>query len=123
MKALILIYLIIILTAILGCHTTTKFGLYRGAEYTSGYSMILKADSTFEYRLRGHMISDTSAGAFTMKEDTIYFNYTYDHYKLSILPPPIPARPKYALWRKNKLYPFYSQDDKLNKKQVLKYIR
>lgn len=121
MKPTTAIFLLLILLSVQSCHTANKFGLYSGSNYTSGYSFILKPDGTFEYKLRGHMVSDTSAGHYHMKGDTIYLNYIYDPYKSEVLPPPIPARPKFAIWRKNKLYPFYSGDEQLNRKQVLRY--
>lgn len=108
---------------VLSCNTTNKFGLYTGSEYTSGFSFTLKPDSTFVYRLRGHMISDTSAGSYYIKGDTVYFDYIYNPYTADVLPPPVPAKPAFALWRNNKLYPLYSAEDRLNKKQVLKFSK
>lgn len=117
------ILLLIGVVTIQSCHTSNRYGMYRGSEYMSGYSIILKPDSTFEYRRRGSMVSDTSAGNYYLKGDTMYFTYTYDPYKSQTLPPPVPVRPRFALWKQNKLYPFYSFKELLNRRQVLKYTK
>lgn len=117
------ILLLIIIAAIESCQTTHKYGLYRGSTYSSVYSIIINPDSSFEYRMRGHMISDTSAGNYYLKGDTIYFTYIYDPYKSETLPPPFPTRPPFALLRKNKLYLVYRFEEQINRKQVLKYTK
>ena len=123
MKSITVILLLLSFTVAFSCHTSKKFGLYTGSGYTSGYSFTLMQNSTFEYRLRGHMISDTSAGNYSIKGDTVYFNYIYRPHSSENLPPPAPARPTFALWKNYRLYPFYSTEDQINKKHVLKYSK
>ena len=103
------------------CRATNKVGLYVGSEYASGYSFILKADSTFEYKMRGHVSSDTSAGNYHLIIDTVYFNHSYDHYKSEVLPRLIPPRPKFAIWRNKKLYLFFHDQERLDKRRVLQF--
>lgn len=76
MKLSTAILLLISVATVESLYTSNKYGLYRGSDYTRAFSIVLKPDSTFEYRLRGHMIGDTSAGNYHLKGDTIYFNYT-----------------------------------------------
>lgn len=121
MNPITALFFLITCITIPSCISVKKFGLYSGSGYTSGCSFILKPDSTFEYGFRGHMVRDTSAGNYYLKDDTLYLNYTYDPYGLEVLAPPITARPRFAIWRKNKLYPIYSKDERLNKKHVLRY--
>jgi len=123
MKPMTAILVLLSFIVTFSCHTTNKFGLYTGSGYTTGYSFTLKQDSTFEYRFRGHMISDTSAGIYSMKGDTVYFTYIYRPHASVNLPPPAPARPGFALWRSYRLYPFYSAEARLNKKHVLKFSK
>jgi len=67
------------------------------------------------------MIGDTSAGIYHMSSDTVYFNYTYSPAWSDSFPPIVPARPKFAVWKKKKLYPVYSAEGRLNRKYVLRY--
>ena len=123
MKLSISLMLILCLIALIGCKTTMHSGLYRGADYTRGMIFVIKRDSTFEYRLLGHMISDTSAGRYYLAADTITFNYSYDRDSSALLHSPVPARPKFAVVRTNRLYLFYGGDLQLAKQQMLRLYK
>lgn len=125
----------IALTAIQGCIARKQYGRYAGG----GYFFIINPDNTFQYRYYGHMVGDTSAGTYSLIDDTLHFNYHYNNYDSIIkesqkqnLPVPIdvmfsssikPARPKYATWKGKKLYPAYSLDQKIHRRLVLKQIK
>jgi len=111
------------LIAVISCKTTLHLGRYGGSDYTRGMSFKINGDSTFEYSLLGHMISDTSAGRYRLVADTISFNYSYDLDSSTVLHPSIPQRPKFALIRTNKLFLFYPADLEINKRQALRLYK
>jgi hypothetical protein len=55
MKLSTAILLLISVATVESLYTSNKYGLYRGSDYTRAFSIILKPDSTFEYKLKENM--------------------------------------------------------------------
>lgn len=117
MKTLFVISYFLSFTVILSCTTNKHLGAYAGF----GFYYILKSDSTFEYRYRGHMIGDTAVGEYLINQDTVYFNYQF--YDSSLIGAIRPPRPTHAIWKKSKLYPLLYTEERINRKRRLNLLQ
>jgi hypothetical protein len=74
----ILFFTCILTTAFAQRKTAT--GQYITKGYNSGVLLTLKTDKSFTYRFQGHISSDTAAGQYYQKGDTLYLKYDYNNY-------------------------------------------
>jgi hypothetical protein len=56
-------------------------GTFNTYGYYAGLKLVLKPDMTFTLKYRGHISSDTAAGTFKVKGDTISLKYDYNNYE------------------------------------------
>jgi hypothetical protein len=65
-------------TLLISCTASKSlFGSYKGGGDIWGYQIDLLPDSTFMYRFRAHLSSDSATGYYSVKEDSISFHYNY----------------------------------------------
>lgn len=72
-------YIALILATFLFNCTTSKslIGSYKGGGTIWCYQIDLMPDSTFMYKFRAHLSSDSATGYYSVKEDSISFHYNY----------------------------------------------
>ena len=126
--------LILLLTVcfIQSCNTQKKLGVYSGY----GYYYNFDSDGRFQFRYRGHLWGDTSAGHFSIVRDTINFQYTYNNYDSIIADayskgsqPPVDVlfsnsivknvRRDRGILKGKRLYVFWKDKDLINKRVYL----
>ena len=62
----------LIMTILLSCTAgKSLFGSYKGDSDVWGYSIDLMPDSTFVYKFRAHLSSDSATGFYSVKGDSI----------------------------------------------------
>jgi hypothetical protein len=80
-KLLAILFLSSVLTSALAQKKTVA-GLYITKGYNSGVLLTLKSDKSFTYRFQGHISSDTAAGQYYQRGDTLFLKYDYNNYEL-----------------------------------------
>jgi hypothetical protein len=134
MQSFLLSILVLFIVFTQSCSATKKYGRYAG----SGYSIVLNRDNTFSYRYYGHLSGDTSAGTYTINNDTISMKYHLNNYdsivhaaEIKKESPPIDImlssqgwilRPQRIIWRNNKLFFINKETNEINQKFNLKFF-
>lgn len=101
------------------------------------YSIILNSGNTFTYRYRGHLSGDTSAGLYSLQEDTISMHYQLNNYdsllhaaEMKKQSPPIDIllssrawilRPQKIIWRNKRIHFLDKETGEINKHFKLKF--
>jgi hypothetical protein len=57
-------------------------GAFSTTGYYSGLTLTLKPNLTFTLKYQGHVSSDTAAGTYMVKGDTISLRYDYNNYEI-----------------------------------------
>jgi hypothetical protein len=56
-------------------------GTFYSSGYYAGLALVLKHDMTFTLKYLGHISSDTAAGTYRVRGDTISLQYDYNNYE------------------------------------------
>ena len=116
MRTFLTSILVFVATVFENCSTSKNYGHYVG----NSISIHLSKDNRFTYKYFGHVGSDTSAGVFTLVNDTIFMRYYLNNYdsilqatQLNNEAPRLDImlgsrywklRPQRMVWHKRKIY-------------------